>query len=287
MIAVSGGVAGEAPAAHRDPVPGDRHRDHHLRQIGPVVLGVAEGAPAGLVRAGELVVGARIGQLGVAVGGLDLPVGARGVHEHDVQIKIQQVGDRGEDLRGDLVEGVEEEVHRPVGLIIAEPRAALDRHPLGDPPGRRELAARFQRPLGDQREHHPLGRLPVQPAPGRGLADRRPDAQPPPQPVQDPRPAEAARVHHLHRAAPGGGRGLLRGEEPRDRRHQPGQALPVDLVGPPEVVDHLGDRVPGLREPLVVRQLQVAHHRAVLVRPPTLPQVHRPQASSIRTAQPV
>ena len=34
------GVPGPAPAAHRDPLPGDREPDHDLRQIAAVVLGV-------------------------------------------------------------------------------------------------------------------------------------------------------------------------------------------------------------------------------------------------------
>ena len=46
------------------------------------------------------------------------------------------------------------------------------------------------------------------------------------------------------------------------------------LVRAAEVVDHLGDRAAGARVPLVVRQLQVGHHAAVLVDPPGLTQVH-------------
>ena len=42
----------------------------------------------------------------------------------------------------------------------------------------------------------------------------------------------------------------------------------------PEAVDHLGDRAAGARVPLVVRQLQVRHHGAVLIDPPGLPKVH-------------
>ena len=62
-----------------------------------MVLGVSERPRPGLGRATRLVVGEVIGQLGeVIVGGLGLPLGARGVHEHDVKIKIEEVGDRGE-----------------------------------------------------------------------------------------------------------------------------------------------------------------------------------------------
>ena len=43
--------------------------------------------------------------------------------------------DRAEDLPGDLLEGVEQEVHRRIRGVLGEPWAALDRDPLGDPPG--------------------------------------------------------------------------------------------------------------------------------------------------------
>jgi hypothetical protein len=102
-----------------------------------------------------------------------------------------------EDLRADLVQGVEQEVHRPVGLIIRQPRTAVDGHPLAHPPGGGQLAGRFQGALGDQGEHHPLDRLSVQPASGRHGTDRRADPEPLPQSVQHPCPTEAAGVQHL------------------------------------------------------------------------------------------
>ena len=51
-----GRVARECPAAHRDPVPGDRHRDHHLRQVVSVVLGVPEQPGALLFRQAVVIV---------------------------------------------------------------------------------------------------------------------------------------------------------------------------------------------------------------------------------------
>jgi hypothetical protein len=84
---------------------------------------------------------------------------------------------------------------------------------------------------------------------------------------------QAARVQHLHVRVGGGGDRLLRGQEPRDRRHQTGQRGPVDVLGTAEVVDHLGSRVTGLRVPLVVRQLQVPHNRPISVGPPRFPHV--------------
>ena len=192
-----GGVAGEGPAPHRHPVAGDRHRDHHLRQIGAVVLGVPERPRPGLGRAAHLVVGEVIGQFGELVGGLGLPVGGGGVHEHDVKIKIEQVGDRAEHLRGDLVQGVEQEVHRGVRGVVGEPRAAFDRDPLGHPAGRGQLRPGLARPLRDQREHHPLHRVAVQAPPGGDPADRRADPEAFPDPVQRPRRTQPPGVQHL------------------------------------------------------------------------------------------
>ena len=81
-------------------------------------------------------------------------------------------------------------------------------------------------------------------------------------------------------SAPESGRDRVgRVQKPGDRRHQPAQRGPVHRLGPAEVVDHLRGRHPGVRMPLVVRQLQVPHHRPVPVRAPRLPQVHAHQSS--------
>jgi hypothetical protein len=68
-----------------------------------VVLGVAE--QAGTCFPGQgvivLVLPGSLGQLG---GHLHLPVGGGGIHEHDVNIQVQQVRDRAEDLGGDLLQ---------------------------------------------------------------------------------------------------------------------------------------------------------------------------------------
>jgi hypothetical protein len=52
---------------------------------------VPEPPGAGLDRAALLVIGGRVGQLEVVVGGLGLPVGGGRVDEHDVKIKIEEV----------------------------------------------------------------------------------------------------------------------------------------------------------------------------------------------------
>lgn len=77
---------------------------------------------------------------------------------------------------------------------------------------------------------------------------------------------------------------------PRDRRLQPGQRVTVDLVRPPEVVDHLRDRTARPQVPLVVRELQPPHHRATrfvrhVSRRYTPTPDHRPQVISSDTRQ--
>jgi hypothetical protein len=159
-----------------------------------VILGVPERPRPRLGGAGQFVVVDRVGQLGEFVGGLGLPVGGGRVHEHDVQIKIQEMGDRAEHLGGDLLEGVEQEVHRRVRGVIGEPRAARDRDPLGHPAGRGQLRPGLARPLAVQREHHPLHRVAVQAPPGGDPADRRADPETFPDPVQPPRRTQPAGV---------------------------------------------------------------------------------------------
>ena len=175
-------------------------------------------------------------------------------------------------------QGVEQEVHRRVRGVIGEPRAALDRDPLGHPAGRGQLRPGLARPLRDQREHHPLHRVAVQAPPGGDSADRRADPEAFPDPVQRPRRTQPAGVQHLDPAAAlAGGRRRRRGTACSGVRNREiddtsrASAARSTCVGPPEAVDHLRDRVPADRVPLVVRQLQIAHHRAVPVGPPRLP----------------
>jgi len=89
-------------------------------------------------------------------------------------------------------------------------------HPLGDPPGRGQLRARLQRALRHEREQHPLDHHRVTAAPGAHLPQRSADPEPLPQPIQHPRPTQAAGVENLDLPAGrrGRGEGLLRGQEP-------------------------------------------------------------------------
>ena len=244
-----------------------------------MVLGVAPRPGRRLARARVVVLAHAVGKVGECVGAVNLPVRRCGVDEDDVQIKIQQVCDRGEHLGGDLAQGVEQEVHAPIRLIITERGETVDGDPLGDPPAARQLRTRLQGTLRDHREHHPLHQLGVELAAGRPLPQRRANPQPLPQLIERPRPTQAAGVQDLHLRAGRGRHRVGRVQEPGERGHQPGQPRPVHRLRAAEVVDHRRRRHPGLRVPGVMRQLQVTHHRTVPVRAPRLPQVHAHQSS--------
>ncbi len=240
-----------------------------------MVLGLAECPyPALDGLADPVVVDRIIVEVGELVGDLDLPIRRGGIHEDDLNVKVKQMGDRGKDFRGDLTQRIQQEIHRRIGGVLGEARAAFDGDPLGDPAGGSQLGAGFQRTLRHQREDHPLGCLPIQAATVGDPAQRGTDAQPFPQPVQRPRPTQPPGVEHLHLAGPGRGHRLFRVQEPGDRGHQPGQRVPIDGVGAPEVVDHLRRRHPGDWVAFAVRQLQIGNHAPVAVAPLRLPQVH-------------
>ena len=268
-------AAGKGPAAHRDTVAGDRHCDHHLGQVVAVVLGLAEPASPALDRLADSVVDLRFGpQVGPLVGAVDLPVGGGGVDEDDVDVQVEQVRDRVEDPRRDLIERIQQEIHGRVRGVVAEPETVGDRDPLGHPTGGGQLAARLQRPLRHQREQHPLGRAALDPTTRGDPAQRRADTEPVPQLIQHPRPAEAPRVQHLDLAGVRGRDRLPRVQKPRDRGHQPGQRVAVHGIGAAEAMDHLRRGHPGDRVALAMSQLQIADHGAVTVASLRLPQVH-------------
>jgi hypothetical protein len=76
--------------------------------------------------------------------------------------------------------------------------------------------------------------------------DRRADARPLPQPILRPCATQPARGDDLDLTAPGGGRGLLRGHY-REIDATSRASAARSTWSAPAVVDHLGDRVPGLR----------------------------------------
>ncbi len=232
-----------------------------------VVLGLAVAAKSVLA-----------GLLGVA-----FEVGGGGVEEQQVDLEVEQVRHREEHrfLHRALGVGLDQQVHRPIRLVLVHHGQAGDDHVLTDPFGGRELAHRLDRPVGHQREQHTL-HVRGEPSPVGGPLDRRCDPQLLPQPVQQPGCPDRAGVEDLHRRCPGGqarfrtvgrgGPGALAAEVLGDRRRQPAQAVHVELVDPPQVHQHV--RLDLALDPAVVRQRGVADNRAVGVRPLREPQVH-------------
>jgi hypothetical protein len=93
-------------------------------------------------------------QLDQGVGDVALEVGRRGVDEDHVAGQVQQRGRAIEDALGDLGQRVQQEVHRRVGRIIVEGRAAEQGDPLLRPVRGGELRARLQAAVGNEREQH-------------------------------------------------------------------------------------------------------------------------------------
>jgi hypothetical protein len=135
-----GRVAREDEAAHRDPLLGDGHPDDHLRQVGPVILRVAEDAEAVLAL------------------GLDLKVRRGRVEQDQVDLEVQEIRDREEHLALHLPITVEQEVHRAVEDLRIGAKLADAGQPdvVLRPLERRQLRHRRERAVGDQTEDQPL-----------------------------------------------------------------------------------------------------------------------------------
>ena len=240
--------------------------DDDLRQVRAVILGVPE--PAEGVRAVLLLVAFEV------CGG--------GVEEQQINLKIEQVG-HGEEhrlLHPGMRVGVHQQVHRPVRLILVHHGQSRDDGVLTHPLGGRQLAHRRDRPVGDQREQHPLHVRGEPPRVG-GRPHRRPHVQPVPQSIQQPGRPDRTRVDDLQRRRPHGqtsihtrarARTLALTEVLVDRRGQPAQSLDVDLVDPAQVHQHI--RLDPPVHAAVVGQGHVAHHAAVGVGPRREPQEH-------------
>ena len=253
-------VALEDEAAHRDPLLGDREPDDDLRQIVAMILALAEGAEA------------------VPALGGDLEVGRGRVEQDQVDLEVQEVGDREEHLALDLLVAVEQEVHRPVEDLRVAAQLADAGQPgvCSSPLQGGELRHRLERPVGDQREQEPLHERRDPPA-RRDPAQCLTDAQPPPEIVEHPGAAHRPRLQQAQLLGRGRLKRLLGLEEARDRAHQPRERLPVEPILAPEAVDHPGTRLLLGRVPHVVRQLYVADLRPVLVAAPDRPQIHMPR----------
>ena len=94
--------------------------------------------------------------LGLLVADLDLEVRRGGVEEDHVDLEVEQVRDREEHRLLHPLGAGEEEVHRPVQLVVCDLLDPGENNIAADPPGRLELRRRLQAALADHREHRPL-----------------------------------------------------------------------------------------------------------------------------------
>jgi len=257
------GVARPHPHPDRDPLARDGEPDHDLRQIRAVVLRVA----AQPQRRHPRIVSGLVG--------LGLEVRRGRVKEEQIDLEIQEIGAAEEDrlLQLRLRVGLDQQVERPVGLVVVHPVETGDRDVLGGPLGRRQLRAWCKRAIRDEREQHPLD-IGRKPSPVKQPSERLRDPKPPPQRIQQPGAAKRPRADHLEplgRLDPAAvfraGVGVA-----ADRAGQPPQPLDVELVLTAKVEQHLSARRATL--PPVVRQLQIPHHRTVLPSPLRRPQIH-------------
>ena len=214
------------------------------------------------------------------VGLVHLEVGAGRVEEQQVHLEVEQIRHRPVHPLGQLGLHLQQPVHRPVAGVLVDFGQPVDEHPLVHPTGRGQLRRGRQRPVGHQREQHPLG-LRVPTLAGQQPRQQPVHADPVPQPVQRVGAAVGAGLHEgqLHRR--GRGQRLRRVQHPGQRDDQPADRVAVQPVLAAEVVEHPGPR-PHRRVPLVVRQLQVPHHRPVRVPARRRPQVHGPDLSAVR-----
>ena len=238
-----------------------------------MVLGVAVAAKAGA--AGGVGLGFGRQQLPALVprhrfvGLIELKVGRGGVEEEQVDLEAEQAGDLVEDLALELALDLEQPVHGAVAGVVGGQRQAGDAGVLADPArcgqlrGGREGAAR------DQGEEHALGggvaALPLEKAAQGGV-----DPEPPPEAVEGVAAAQRPRAQELEALAGGAEEAALgvlgrSGEEAGERAREALERRPTRLVLAAEVVEHLGARALLHRVPGVVRELQVADDRAVLV----------------------
>jgi hypothetical protein len=90
------------------------------------------------------------------VGLFGLEVGGGGVEEDQVDFQVEQVRHGVEHPAGQLVLHGDEPVHGAVAGVVGHLRKSGQVHVVGDPRGGGQLRGRRERPVGDQREQHPL-----------------------------------------------------------------------------------------------------------------------------------
>ena len=246
-------------------VAGDGHADHDLGQVVAVVLGLAVGAEPGRpCPRSPLSSPDALPSLPRGTGAsslVQLEVGGGGVEEQQVDFKVQQVRDLAVHLLLQLGRTCVQPVHRPVARVIADRRRSpsMCTSPA-DPVRCGELGGRGQRPVGDQREQHPLGGRGVPRAARPELAARSgsvrcPAAATAVQHVRAavrPRPSKASSPAAVAASASAGS--SSRASDPTSRR----TAARSSWSSRPKLCSTFGtDRRRG-GVPLVMRQVQVA-----------------------------
>ncbi len=149
-------------------------------------------------------------QLAVLVDGrlvrrLTLEIRGGRVEEQQVDLQVREVGGLEVHLLGELVLDLQQPVHRPIARVLIELRQPVDPRALSDPLAGGELRQRLQRPIGDHREHHPLGAR-IQATAVQQPLERPVDPQRTPDPVKRPRPADRPRLHEPQPRTGAGGR---------------------------------------------------------------------------------
>ncbi|CAB4604964.1 unannotated protein [freshwater metagenome] len=252
--AVVVGVARPHPTANRDPLTRHGETDHDLREIRTRVLRLA--VPAELVRV------------------LGLEVGRGRVEEQQIDLQVEEIGD-GEEHRllhlGLRISG-DQQIHRPIRLILIHRLQPRDRDVVRRPLRSGQLRRRADRPVRDQREQHPL-HIGREPPATQHLRERSVDTELTPQAIEQPgdthRPRRDDRQTVTDRNITAA---VVLAEIAVDRPHQPAQPVTIEEVLTAEVQQHLR-----LRHPVhaaVVRELHVADDRPVTILPLRRPHVH-------------
>ena len=171
------------------------------------------------------------------VGLVGLKVRRGRVEEQQVDLEVQEVRGLPVHAFAELLLDLQEPVHRAVARVIADTVKAVDPGALTHPARRGELGERLERPVGNQREQHPLGTR-IQPAALQQATHDSVDPQPAPQPVEHQRTAHRPRLDEPQlligarlKRLPGLQHALQRPDQPHDR-------VAVKLVLTAEGVDH-------------------------------------------------
>jgi len=259
-----GGIAGEHPAAHRDPFLGDRQPDHDLRKVVPLVLAlpVAKKRPFLLVLF------------------VPLEVGRGGVEEQEVHFEVQESGRGEEDFLLDRLVVLQKNIHCAIEMLQGNGGFVAQRHVLVDPLDHAALRVGSKRPVGYHGEDRPLhgrGELAIRNRAGEHSLD------------SDPLPQFPQKVRPTHRTGPDEAQGavaarsrkgrrgferILGGEEPAQALHQTLDGGEIQLLLPAEIVDDLGFGVSLLRIPDVVGELKIGDDRTIGVLAGYLPYIH-------------